>query len=117
MAWYRYNLASHLHGLFFLFIISTMFLASTKYAFQIPRSVRRLFGLHCFTMLVIVCLMVLYIVHIVKSTFEKQEMKVIWLILVLMGGMIAMPVYWYMNIWHSKQITVPPEPLESNDAT
>jgi hypothetical protein len=42
---------------------------------------------------------------------------VIWLILVLMGGMIAMPVYWYMNIWHTKQIKVPPEPLESNEAT
>jgi len=87
-------------GVFFLFVFSNFFLASTNQGGPgLMNSFGLLFGLHCCTMLLILGLMVFYVVHIVKATFEKTEMKIIWLILVLLGGMIAMPVYWYLYIW------------------
>lgn len=99
-------------GVFMLAFFATFFRMAGKHAGAGPPAMfGTLFAFHCFTMVVIVGLMVFYIVHIVKSTFEKPEMKIIWLILVLMGGMIAMPVYWYMNIWQSMQIKRPEEPI------
>jgi len=91
-------------GLFFVFVFGTFFMASSRRPGpEMPVAVGVLFGAHCLTMLLMFGLMVFYVVHIVKATFKKSEMKIIWLILVLMGGILAMPVYWYMNIWHEMQ--------------
>jgi hypothetical protein len=84
-------------GLFFLFFFLSFF---ARHAGPEPMgSFAILFVLHCFTMLVIMGLMVFYIMHIVKATFAKPEMRIIWVILVIMVGLVAMPIYWYMYIW------------------
>jgi hypothetical protein len=55
--------------------------------------------------LTIVCglgLMIYFIIHAVKSTKLTQEMKIIWIILLVMFYTIVSPIYWYVNIWKEK---------------
>jgi hypothetical protein len=56
---------------------------------------------HCGTILEIMALAVYYIIHCIKNAALKQDMRIIWVILLIMGGIIAMPIYWYLYIWPS----------------
>jgi hypothetical protein len=42
---------------------------------------------------------IFYIVHAIKSIDPKSNMRVIWIIVLLMFGFIAFPIYWYLYIW------------------
>ena len=50
-------------------------------------------------MLWIFALMAYYIVNVFRNDRVAKDQKVLWLIVVFMGGFIAMPVYWYLFIW------------------
>jgi len=72
------------------------------------------FVAHCFTMLVMIGLDVFYIVNVFKNPRVKQEMKVLWAIVLLMGGFIAMPIYWYLILWReAPDATTAPAPPPS----
>jgi hypothetical protein len=58
-----------------------------------------LFGAHAFTILLGMALMPLYIILVVKSARLDQTMRIIWVVLICMLGMFAMPVYWYLYVW------------------
>lgn len=58
-----------------------------------------LFIAHAFTIFLVMGLMPLYIILAVKSSRLDQTMRIIWVILICMLGMFAMPVYWYLYIW------------------
>jgi hypothetical protein len=64
-----------------------------------PIGIIALFGAHFFTILLSLGLMPLYIVLVVKSDRHDQTMRIIWVVLLCMMGMLAMPVYWYLYIW------------------
>lgn len=63
------------------------------------------FGIHMLTILLIMGLMPLYIILVVKSDRLDQTMRIIWVVLICMVGMFAMPVYWYLNIWRDPPVT------------
>ena len=50
-------------------------------------------------MLVILALTVFYIVNVFKNNRIENDKKVLWAIVLFMGNMIAMPIYWYIYIW------------------
>jgi len=58
-----------------------------------------IFPLHFFTMFEILALMVIYIVHLFKTDAVPQDKKALWAVVLLLGNMIAMPIYWYLYIW------------------
>lgn len=58
-----------------------------------------LFGLHFLTMFWIFGLMAFYIVHLFKTERVSNDKKTLWAIVLFMGNMFAMPVYWYLYIW------------------
>lgn len=58
-----------------------------------------LFVVHMFTILLILALMAFYIVQVVRTDRLDQTMKILWIVLICMVGMGAMPVYWYLYIW------------------
>lgn len=64
-----------------------------------PIGIIALFGAHFFTILLSLGLMPLYIVLVVKSDRHDQTMRIIWVVLLCMMGMFAMPVYWYLYVW------------------
>ena len=64
-----------------------------------PPLIALIVPLHLLTMLVILALMVFYIVNVFKNNRVENDKKALWAIVLFMGGMIAMPIYWYMYIW------------------
>jgi len=65
----------------------------------LPIGFGALFIAHIFTIFLIMGLMPLYIILAVKSDRLDQTMRIIWVILICMMGMLAQPVYWYLYIW------------------
>lgn len=90
---------------FVIFVGSSAFLLiqSTPQPGQLPlggvQGFMMLFGLHLLTMLWMMALMVFYLVHLVKTERIESDKKLLWAALLILGGMFAMPVYWYLNIW------------------
>lgn len=61
-----------------------------------------LFVAHLAAMVWILALTILYIVHIAKHPSVKSEMRVVWIVAVLMANVFAMPIYWYLHIWRDR---------------
>lgn len=64
------------------------------------------FGAHMITILLIMALMPLYIILAVKSDRIDQTMRIVWVVLICMVGMFAMPVYWYLCIWREPPVSL-----------
>ena len=60
-----------------------------------------LFAVHGATMVLCIGLLIYYVVHVLRSP-QKQSDRLLWAILLFVGGMIAMPIYWYMFIWNAE---------------
>jgi hypothetical protein len=58
-----------------------------------------IFPVHILTMLISMGLLTYYIVNLYRSNRMNKDTKIIWAIVLFMGNMIAMPVYWYLYIW------------------
>lgn len=64
------------------------------------------FIVHFVTILLSLGLTVFYIVHAVKNTRLDSNMRIIWIILFFFGGMLAEPIYWYLQIWKEPEPTI-----------
>jgi magnesium-transporting ATPase (P-type) len=56
---------------------------------------------HLITMLVIMGLLVFYIVHVYRSARVPDDKRVLWAVILFLGNMIAMPVYFFLYIWRA----------------
>jgi hypothetical protein len=56
-------------------------------------------AIHLLTMLWIMGLTVFYMVNVFRNDRVDKDKKVLWAVVIFMGNMIAMPVYWYLYIW------------------
>ncbi len=52
-----------------------------------------------FTIFYIFGLLVFYIYNLFKNENVKSDQKVLWALVLFMGNMMAMPIYWYLYIW------------------
>ncbi len=84
--------------LFFALAISMIFTVDSS-SNQIPPALLLIFPLHLLTMLLIVILMIIYIRDVFKSGHIAQDKKTLWAVVLFLGNMIAMPIYWYLHIW------------------
>src|ERR1039458_7771352 len=66
------------------------------------------FVLHLFTILWMFALLAFYITYLFKTDRVAQDKKALWAVVLFFGNMIAMPVFWYLHIWHEPISTVPP---------
>lgn len=58
-----------------------------------------LFGVHIFTMLLMVILLIIFIRDVFKNDMVVETRKTLWTVLLLFGNIIAMPIYYYIFIW------------------
>ena len=80
----------------------------------LPTIMMIIFPLHFLTMLEIFVLLVIYMIHVFKTDRVSQDKKALWAVVLFLGNMIAMPIYWYLYIWKEpKQST--PEPVAQAD--
>ena len=80
-----------------------------------PTIMMIIFPLYFLTMLEMFALLVIYIVHVFKTDRVPQDKKALWAVVLFLGNMLAMPIYWYLYIWNDpkqsdpEQITPPDE--------
>ncbi|HXD29962.1 MAG TPA: hypothetical protein VN643_02520 [Pyrinomonadaceae bacterium] len=70
-----------------------------------------IFPLHILTMLLIMALTVFYIVNVFRNDRVVKDMKVLWAVVLFMGSIIAMPIYWYLYIWREPATPASPSQL------
>src|SRR4030095_6010561 len=76
-----------------------------------------LFPLHILTMFWIMALTVFYMVNVFRNERVDKDKKVLWAVVLFMGNMIAMPIYWYLYIWKEPERASTPFPLSSADTS
>ena len=88
---------------FFAYIFSMILWAPRADAETESSAFPVLFGIlmvvHVFTMLWIVGLTIIYMVDVFKNERVEKDYKVLWAVVIFMGNMFAMPIYWYLYIW------------------
>lgn len=62
-----------------------------------------MFRLHLGTMLLIFALMIFYIVYLFRTPRVPQDKKALWAVVLFMGNMIAMPVFWFLYVWRDSK--------------
>src|SRR5687768_5537935 len=58
-----------------------------------------IFRLHLVMMALIVALMAVYIVHLFRTDRVPSDKKALWAVVLFLGNLLAMPVYWYLYMW------------------
>ena len=89
-----------------LFVMIMSDFAGGSHAARPSTTMMIIFPLHLLTMLEIFVLLVIYIVHVFKTERIAQDKKALWAVVLFLGNMIAMPIYWYLYIWsapHTKE--------------
>ncbi|MEK6602136.1 MAG: hypothetical protein AABZ09_09670 [Candidatus Binatota bacterium] len=79
---------------FFLTVFSSM-----GYQGRSPENFDFLFRLHLGTMLLIFVLLVFYLVYLFRTDRVPSDKKALWAVVLFMGNMIAIPIFWYLYIW------------------
>jgi hypothetical protein len=64
-----------------------------------PAGLILLFAVHMATILMALGLVVFYIVYLFKTDRVAQDKKALWAAVLFLGGMIAMPVFFYLYVW------------------
>ena len=75
-----------------------------------------IFPLHLLMMLLIAALTVFYIVDIFRNSRVDKDKKALWAIVIFMGNIIAMPIYWYMYFWKEQPAADAPLPAQLGSA-
>jgi hypothetical protein len=81
-----------------------------------PRIMMIIFPVHFLTMLEIFALLIFYIVHVFKTDRVPHDKKALWAVVLFLGNMIAMPVYWYLYIWKEPVKSTPGQRTEGGGA-
>lgn len=99
--------------LFFITIVSMMFFLGPgggERESGPPLAIALIFPLHLLTMLVIMALTVFYMVNVFRNDRVVKDQKVLWAVVLFLGNLIAMPIYWYLYIWKDGLPAVAPAP-------
>jgi len=59
--------------------------------------------LHILTILLSWALIIFYIVHALRTIKPPDDMRIIWVIILVVGNVIANPIYWYLRIWRERE--------------
>lgn len=96
---------------FFIFVFASILFMPSSGGQELgpPVSFMILFLMHFLTMLLILALTVIYMVNVFRNDRVDKDKKVLWAVVLFMGSMIAMPIYWYLYIW-KEPAAIRPEP-------
>lgn len=87
--------------LFISFIVALVFVPSVKGSSEsndINSFTVLIFLLHGLTIFTVFGLLVFYIIHIMTNTRLESVERLIWIIVIIMVGFVAMPIYWYVHV-------------------
>lgn len=58
-----------------------------------------LFLVHMFTVLLSLGMTVFHVIHAVKNERLESNMRIVWIVLFFFAGIIAEPIYYYLEVW------------------
>ncbi len=103
--------------LFFITIFSlVIFSTGDQTGSGPPPLIALIFPLHLLTMLVIMALTVFYMVNVFRNERVVKDQKVLWAVVLFLGNVLAMPIYWYLYIWKEGQPAGAPPPGQLGSA-
>ena len=62
-----------------------------------------IFRLQMFVMLGMFALTASYIVYIFKTEHVPVEKRALWAVVLFLGNLVAMPIFWYLYVWRPLQ--------------
>lgn len=89
--------------LFFGFIAFSFTSARSGNDSAFPALFAYILPLHLLTILLMFALMAVYIVHAYRSDRIPNDRRILWVIILIFGGLIAFPVYWYLYLWRERR--------------
>jgi len=107
-------------GLFFAFIVGTMLWISAMTpdggsdSSGPPAAFLAVVAGHIVTMLLMFGLTAFYIVFLFKTDRVPQDKKALWAVVLFLGNILAMPVFFYLYIWPDEWPTL--APLENRES-
>jgi len=84
---------------FFSFFIGTFVKITNNQPDDINALFYIIFPIHLGIMIEIIVLLVIYIKDVFKNENIEESKRALWAIVLFMGNLIAMPIYWYIHIW------------------
>ena len=96
-------------GVFFVAMFGMMIAevyAPTVPSDEIPLGFVALFAGYFLTIIWTMGLIAVYIIHLFKTDRVPKDQKALWAVVIFLGHMLAMPVYWYLYIWREPALRV-----------
>jgi hypothetical protein len=50
----------------------------------------------------VIALLIFYIVYLFRTDRVASDKKALWAVVLLMGHVVAMPIFWFFYIWRSR---------------
>lgn len=63
-----------------------------------------LIGLHFFTCLYTMVLIGFYVYYLFKTERVPKDKKALWAVVIFLGNVFAMPIFWFLYIWQQPNI-------------
>jgi hypothetical protein len=67
-----------------------------------------IFPLHFATILLMFALGAIYVIHAFRTDRIAEDRRVLWVVTLFFGNMIAFPIYWYLYLWRKDPAAVSP---------
>lgn len=99
--------------IFFAFIFSMILFMPQGGDEAAPAWFLILFLFHFLTIFLILGLTVFYMVNVFRNERVDKDKKVLWAVVLFLGNIVAMPVYWYLYIWRDEK--TPPSNLSGGE--
>lgn len=64
-----------------------------------PAAFQYVFLAHIVTMVLMFALTAVYVVHVFRTDRLASDRRVLWGIVLILGNVIAFPIYWYLYLW------------------
>ncbi len=101
--WLLLTLAPIAYIFFFVFFSFSM-LATGAHSFQQTKEqFDFIFMLQMIAILGSWALVASYVVYLFRSSYVPQEKRALWAVVLFLGNMIAMPIFWYLYVWRPLQ--------------
>jgi intracellular septation protein A len=71
-------------------------------------------ALHITTMLIILAAAVAFVIHAWRNSHIDKDQRMLWVLVLLLGAPIAMPIYWWLYVRHGGTQRAPESQLASS---
>jgi len=92
-----------------IFIMMATTFANNNPSNELPIIIMVIFPLHFFTMFEIFVLIAIYMLYLFKTDVVPQDKKALWAVILFLGNVFSMPIFWYLYIWKKLKEKETPE--------